>query len=65
MSTARQRQILRALEEGLSQQRVADRVHISDRVVNRDLSSLRQALGMTTTTQVLIWWGGTEERLLP
>ncbi|MFB7031695.1 MULTISPECIES: hypothetical protein [unclassified Streptomyces] len=65
VSTARQRQILRALEEGCSQQQVADRVHLSDRVVNRELSVLRQALGMRTTNQALIWWGGTPERELP
>ncbi|MFD9952492.1 phospholipase D-like domain-containing protein [[Kitasatospora] papulosa] len=53
----RQRMILRALDEGESQQRVGPRLSLSERTVTKELAAARAAVGATTVYQLMAWWG--------
>ncbi|MET9957183.1 LuxR C-terminal-related transcriptional regulator [Streptomyces sp. NPDC006339] len=65
VSTARQREILRRLALGDLQQQVATALHISEATVNRELTKLRSTLGFRSRDQLMVWWGGSEERQMP
>jgi DNA-binding NarL/FixJ family response regulator len=65
VTSARQRTILRAMETVDSQSKVAARVGVSEREVSRQLALLREALGLGTNYQLMIWWARSPERDLP
>ncbi|BAU83362.1 regulatory protein [Streptomyces laurentii] len=65
VTSARQRTILRAMETADSQAKVAARVGVSEREVSRQLSLLRDGLGLNTNYQLVIWWARSPERDLP
>ncbi|QCX74327.1 hypothetical protein C9F11_03120 [Streptomyces sp. YIM 121038] len=66
-STDLQRRILRELEASYSQAQAGHRLTppLSERAVHKVLAELREALGMKSMYQVMVWWGRTPERELP
>ncbi|NYV73003.1 hypothetical protein [Streptomyces sp. UH6] len=65
VTTARQRAILRQLEAGDLVEAVGTALHMSTRVVNKELQALRTALSLPSTFALMAWWGGSAERGLP
>lgn len=55
--TERQRMILRALDEGESQQRIGPRLSLSERTVTKEIAAARSAVGAKTVYQLMAWWG--------
>ncbi|MET9977581.1 LuxR C-terminal-related transcriptional regulator [Streptomyces microflavus] len=65
VTTARQRAILQELEAGYSQQQAGRRLALAESTVTKDLTRLRDRLGVRTLYQVMAWWGRSPERDLP
>lgn len=61
-TTRRQRQILQELECGYSVQQAARRLDLAQRTVTKELSTLREQLGMRTLYQVVAWWATSPDR---
>lgn len=57
----RQRRILQELAAGYSQQQVGPRIGLSRRAVDKELAAVRNALGFSTTYQVMAWYGRSVE----
>ncbi|MFD6421690.1 hypothetical protein [Streptomyces sp. NPDC060198] len=55
--TGRQRAILRALEEGLSQQKAGPALGLAERTVTKELAAARAATGAESLYQLMAWWG--------
>lgn len=55
--TERQKMILRALDEGESQQRIGPRLALSERTVTKEIAAARSAVGAKTIYQLMAWWG--------
>ncbi|MEU1141760.1 hypothetical protein ABZ392_33630 [Streptomyces sp. NPDC005885] len=55
----RQLRILRELVAGYSQQQVGPRIGLSRRAVDKELATIRGALRLDTTYQVMAWYGRT------
>ncbi|MDI3419890.1 LuxR C-terminal-related transcriptional regulator [Streptomyces luteolus] len=64
VTTVRQRQILRDLESGYSVQQAARRIDLASRTVTKELSALREELGLRTLYQVVAWWVQSPDREL-
>ncbi|WP_329614995.1 LuxR C-terminal-related transcriptional regulator [Streptomyces brevispora] len=55
--TERQKMILRVLDEGEPQQRIAPRLSLSERTVTKEIAAARAAVGAKTVYQLMSWWG--------
>ncbi|WP_425832539.1 hypothetical protein [Streptomyces fractus] len=64
VTTWRQRQILAELEAGYNKQQAARRLDYAERTVTKELAALRDALGMNTLYQVMVWWATCPDRHL-
>lgn len=61
--TPRQREILRALAEGLSNKQIAARFQLAEPTVKAHVSSVMRVLNVGTRTQVLLWLSRNGVRL--
>ncbi|MFZ3558180.1 LuxR C-terminal-related transcriptional regulator [Streptomyces sp. BH055] len=64
VTTWRQRQILAELEAGYNKQQAARRLDCAERTVTKELTTLRESLGMSTLYQVMVWWATCPDRHL-
>ncbi|MDV5145870.1 LuxR C-terminal-related transcriptional regulator [Streptomyces sp. SBC-4] len=58
----RQQEILRLMDAGYDQTRVATKLGITSRTVAQHLATLRDQLGLDTTMQVMIWYGRQQQK---
>ncbi|WP_405944778.1 hypothetical protein [Streptomyces sp. NBC_00932] len=62
VTTGRQRQILAELEAGYSQQQAGRRLGYAPRTVAKELTALREVLGLSSLYQVTMWWATSADR---
>ncbi|MEU1152659.1 hypothetical protein ABZ369_06520 [Streptomyces sp. NPDC005918] len=65
VTSERHRRILRELETGCAQAAIGPRIGLKERTVTKELADLREALGMRSMYQVMVWWALSRERELP
>ncbi|KFB02694.1 transcriptional regulator, luxR family [Frankia sp. Allo2] len=53
--SAREREILQHIAEGLTNRQIGTRIHLSEKTVKNYVSSILEKLGMTSRTQAAVY----------